>query len=57
MTVIHYVKIVKLIIFINFSGLERAECSQSDLERAKSMVPKALESYVAGMNYTLSFYL
>ncbi|KAK7075246.1 Transcription factor dpl-1 [Halocaridina rubra] len=30
-------------------GLERAECSQSDLERAKSMVPKALENYVTDL--------
>lgn len=27
-------------------GLEKAQCGQSDLEKAKGMVPKALESYV-----------
>ncbi|XP_045602026.1 transcription factor Dp-1 isoform X2 [Procambarus clarkii] len=27
-------------------GLEKAQCSRTDLERAKSMVPRALESYV-----------
>ncbi|XP_050719042.1 transcription factor Dp-1-like isoform X2 [Eriocheir sinensis] len=27
-------------------GLDKAQCSQVDLERAKSLVPKALESYV-----------
>ncbi|XP_064102647.1 transcription factor Dp-1-like [Macrobrachium nipponense] len=30
-------------------GLERAQCTQSDLERAKSMVPKALEGYVVDL--------
>ncbi|XP_071532949.1 uncharacterized protein [Panulirus ornatus] len=30
-------------------GLEKAQCSHIDLERAKSMVPKALESYVTDL--------
>ncbi|KAG7158610.1 Transcription factor Dp-1-like [Homarus americanus] len=30
-------------------GLEKAQCSHVDLERAKSMVPKALESYVTDL--------
>ncbi|KAK8743774.1 hypothetical protein OTU49_001260 [Cherax quadricarinatus] len=30
-------------------GLEKAQCSRADLERAKSMVPRALESYVTDL--------
>ncbi|XP_063611269.1 transcription factor Dp-1-like isoform X1 [Penaeus indicus] len=30
-------------------GLEKAQCSNVDLERARSMVPKALESYVTDL--------
>lgn len=29
-----------------FSGLDKGECSEEEIERAKSMVPKSLESYV-----------
>lgn len=30
----------------SFSGLDKGECSEEEIERAKSMVPKSLESYV-----------
>lgn len=37
------------------TGLEKAQCSNVDLERARSMVPKALESYVTGMLWYFSY--
>ncbi|KOB79541.1 DP transcription factor [Operophtera brumata] len=30
-------------------GLDKGECTEEDVERAKSMVPKSLESYVEQM--------
>ena len=29
-------------------GLEKGQCSSQDLEKARTMVPKALEQYVIG---------
>jgi hypothetical protein len=29
------------------TGLDKGECSEADLQKAKGMVPKSLESYVA----------
>jgi hypothetical protein len=34
-------------------GLEKGQCSQSDLQRAVKMVPKALEPYVMGMSFII----
>lgn len=34
------------ICWIFVSGLDKGECSEEEIERAKSMVPKSLESYV-----------
>lgn len=34
------------IYWILISGLDKGECSEEEIERAKSMVPKSLESYV-----------
>jgi hypothetical protein len=28
------------------TGLDKGECSEADLQKAKGMVPKSLESYV-----------
>jgi len=32
-------------------GLEKGECSEENLQKAKSMVPKSLEKYVERMYY------
>lgn len=40
-----------------FSGLDKGECSEEEIERAKSMVPKSLESYVEREYYISLFYV
>lgn len=35
-----------IILNVKFSGLEKGECTEEDLQKAKSMVPKSLEKYV-----------
>lgn len=48
---------VSTIMAICFSGLDKAHCLPADLERAKSLVPKALESYVMGMYKSVFLYV
>lgn len=43
--------------FIFFSGLDKGKCTDEDLEKAKSMVPKAMEKYVLRKYKSNLFYL
>lgn len=44
------------ILNIFVSGLDKGECSEEEIERGKSMVPKSLESYVE-RKYIITFCL
>lgn len=42
----YYIIILPLIKNNFLIGLEKGECTEEDIEKVKSMVPKSLESYV-----------
>jgi hypothetical protein len=47
-TILHHLRALSHSMFLHLllTGLDKGECSESDLHKAKGMVPKSLASYV-----------